>query len=59
MLLLRTMPLALTARFKFDPDKILRQPWAHDLAHLIVAARMRLQSRQDCPSQPPQKDPPA
>lgn len=33
-------PLALTANFRFSPTRILRDRWAHDLAHVFVSARM-------------------
>ena len=34
------MPLAATAKFKFDPLGILKSKWAHDMAHRFVVARI-------------------
>ena len=41
------MPIALTAKFEFDPEGILRSRWKHDMAHRIVIARERALIKQN------------
>ena len=40
-----TMRLADIANITLDPEHILRDPWAHDTAHVIVEAKRRALSQ--------------
>ncbi len=35
------MPLALTAKIRLDPERILKSRWTHDIAHNMVTAKFR------------------
>ena len=36
----KNMPLALTAKIRLNPERILKSRWTHDTAHDMVIAKM-------------------